>query len=51
MLCRGKTLRESDQIFTFLLRRLTVAVQGPEQRGVGVVRPPTQAVVELTHGV
>lgn len=28
--------------------RLTVAVQRPEHRGVGVVRPPTQAVVEVT---
>lgn len=31
--------------------RLTVAVQGPEQRVVGVVRPPTQAVVEVAHAV
>lgn len=31
--------------------RLTVAVQGPEQGGVGVVSPPTQAVVEVAHAV
>lgn len=28
-----------------------MAVQGPEERGVGVVRPPTQAVVEVAHAV
>lgn len=38
-------------MFTVLPRRLTVAVQGPEQRGVGVVRPPAQAVVKVARGV
>ena len=28
-----------------------MAVQGPQERGVGVVRPPAQAVVEVTHAV
>lgn len=30
---------------------LTVAVQGPEERGAGVVRPPAQAVVEVAPAV
>lgn len=33
------------------IRRLTVAVQGPEERGVGVVRPPAQAAVEVARAV
>lgn len=49
--CNGISHMEGKTFKTTALRRLTLAVCGPKQWGVGVVRPPTQAMFKITHGV